>query len=85
MTNKSSYKEFAASFRAATIQDLVETFNDAVGKTAWTDARAYRDQALIDEFRHRGIDISAIACDDSISFVERVKYNEKENKLETLK
>jgi hypothetical protein len=43
--------------------------------------RAYHDQALIDEFQRRGIDISAVYDGDNISFAHPVRYDMQGNKL----
>ena len=43
--------------------------------------RAYHDQALIDEFKRRGIDVSAIYDGKSISFIHPVRYELPDNKL----
>lgn len=43
--------------------------------------RAYHDQALIDEFQNRGIDVSAVSDGRSISFAKQIKYDQVDNKL----
>lgn len=43
--------------------------------------RAYHDQALIDEFRRRGIDVSAIYDGKSISFAHSVRYDIADNRF----
>ena len=43
--------------------------------------RAYHDQALIDEFQRRGIDVSAIYDGKSITFASPVRYDLPDNKL----
>ena len=54
------YQEYAARFAAASSQSLVESFNREVGILGWTSVRASFIAALIDEYRNRGIDISAV-------------------------
>lgn len=54
----------------------VLTFNREVGNNAWTSMRAAHDCALIDEFRRRNIDVSAISNGDMISFMHPVMYDE---------
>jgi hypothetical protein len=46
--------------------------------------RAYHDQALIDEFQHRGIDVSAIYDGKSISFARPIKCDIADNRLATI-
>ena len=49
--------------------------------SAWSSMRAYHDQALIDEFQNRGINVSAISDGHSISFAKQIKYDHGNNKL----
>jgi hypothetical protein len=43
--------------------------------------RAYHDQALIDEFQRRGIDVSAVYAGKAISFAHPVGYDIANNRL----
>ena len=75
------YQEYAARFAAATSQSLVESFNKGVGNTGWTSMRACCITALIDEFRSRGIDISAVNDGRSTEFNHHVRLDETVNRL----
>jgi hypothetical protein len=46
--------------------------------------RAYHDQALIDEFLRRGIDVSAVYNDNKLSFARPVRYDIADNRLATI-
>jgi hypothetical protein len=46
--------------------------------------RAYHDQALLDEFKRRGIDTAAVTGRKTISFVHPVRYDLQNNKLEVI-
>ena len=46
--------------------------------------RAYHDQALIDEFQRRGIDVSAVYDGKAISFAHPVNYDIVDNQLATI-
>ena len=70
------YQEYAARFAAASSQSLVESFNREVGNTGWTTVRASCIAALIDEFRNRGIDISAVNDGRSTDFNHHVSLDE---------
>jgi len=59
----------------------VTVFNHQVGNTGWSNMRAYHDQALIDEFKRRGIDVSAIYDGKSISFAHSVRYDIADNRF----
>ena len=75
------YQEYAARFAAATPQSLVESFNREVGNTGWTSVRANFIASLIDEFRNRGIDISAVNDGRSTDFNHHVCLDETGNSL----
>ena len=78
------YIRYALQFADMQIPELVTVFNRQVGSTGWTSMRAYHDQALIDEFQHRGIDVSAIYDGKTISFDKPVKYDPVDNRLATI-
>ncbi len=75
------YQEYAARFAAATSQSLVESFNKEVGNTGWTSMRANYIEALIDEFRNRDIDISAVNDGRSTDINHHVRLDETTNSL----
>ena len=81
MSTNNSLQEFAARFRAASIQSLVEEFNRQVGSNAWTSARAVHDQALIAELQGRGIDLSAVYDGRSVNFSRPVRLDETTSSL----
>ncbi len=66
------------------IPELVTVFNHQVGNTGWTSMRAYHDQALIDEFQRRGIDVSAVIDGKTITFAHPVRYDIADNRLVTI-
>ena len=75
------YTKYALQFADMQIPELVTVFNHQVGNTGWTGMRAYHDQALIDEFQRRSIDVSAIYDVKSTSFAHSVRYDLPDNKL----
>ena len=75
------YQEYAAHFVTATSQSLVESFNREVGNSGWTSVRASCIAALIDEFRNRGIDISAVNDGRSTDINHHVRLDETGNHL----
>ena len=86
------YTKYALQFADMQIPELVTVFNHQVSNTGWTSMRAYHDQALIDEFQRRGIDVSAIyerlrvgdetsGIGKTITFAHPVKYDLPDNKL----
>ena len=75
------YTKYALQFADMQIPELVTVFNHQVGNTGWTGMRAYHDQALIDEFQRRGIDITAVSDGKTTSFAHSVRYDLPDNKL----
>ena len=73
--------KYALQFADMQIPELVTVFNHQVGNTGWSNMRAYHDQALIDEFKRRGIDVSAIYDSKSISFAHSVRYDIADNRF----
>ena len=77
------YIKFALRFADMQIPELVTVFNAQVQNRGWSSMRAYHDQALIDEFRHRGFNTSAITDGETISFAHPVRYDMAGNRLIT--
>ena len=75
------YIRYALRFADMQIPQLVTIFNDQVQNSGWSSMRAYHDQALIDEFTRRGIDISAVYDGATISFAHPVRYSLADNKV----
>ena len=75
MIDNPFYAQFSARFAEETLQSLIESFNGQVGNRGWSSARAYHDRALIDEFKRRGIDLSAVCKDGCTSFAHKVELN----------
>ena len=75
------YIKFALQFADMQIPELVTVFNHQVGNTGWTGMRAYHDQALIEEFQRRGIDVSAVYDGKVIYFAHPVGYDIANNRL----
>ena len=75
------YTKYALQFADMQIPELVSVFNLQVGCSGWTGMRAYHDQALIDEFKRRGIDVSAVYDGKTITFAHPVRYDIADNRL----
>ena len=75
------YIKFALRFADMQIPELITIINAQVQSRGWSSMRAYHDQALIDEFKRRGINVSAIYDGKAISFARPVRYDFHENKL----
>jgi len=75
------YTKYALQFADMQIPELVTIFNAQVQNRGWSSMRAYHDQALIDEFQRRGIDVSAVYDGKVITFAHSVRYDLPNNKL----
>ena len=75
------YIKFALRFADMQIPELVTVFNDLVQSRGWSSMRLYHDQALVDEFRRRGIDTTAVTDGETISFAHPVRYDMAGNRL----
>jgi hypothetical protein len=75
------YTKYALQFADMQIPELVTLFNRQVGNTGWTSMRAYHDQALIDEFQQRAIDVSAVYEGKTICFSHPIRYDIVNNRL----
>ena len=78
------YTKYALQFADMQIPELVNIFNAQVQSRGWSSMRAYHNQALIDEFQRRGIDVSAVYDGKTITFVHPVRYNIDDNQLTTI-
>ena len=75
------YIRYALQFADMQIPELVTIFNAQIQNRGWSSMRAYHDQALIDEFKRRGIDVSAVYDGKVLSFAHSVRYDLPNNKL----
>ena len=75
------YIKFALQFADMQIPELVTVFNAQVQSRGWSSMRAYHDQALLDEFQRRGIDVSAVFDGRAISVARPVSYDMTDNRL----
>jgi hypothetical protein len=75
------YTKYALQFADMQIPEIITIFNAQVQSLGWSSMRACHDQALIDEFKRRGIDVSAIYDGKSISFAHSVRYDIADNRF----
>lgn len=78
------YTKYALQFADMQIPELETVFNRQVNNSGWTGIRAYHDQALIDEFQRRSIDVSTTYDGKAISFARHVCYDMADNRLATI-
>jgi len=68
MQDNKTFQEFARQFANKSTQELINTFNSQVGNRGWTNARAFHDQALIEELQRRNVDVSSVYDGKTIRF-----------------
>ena len=78
------YIKAAIKFADMQILELVTICNAQVQNRGWSSMRAYHDQALIDEFQRRAVDISAVYDGKVISFAHPVRYDLPDNMLNAI-
>jgi hypothetical protein len=69
--------DYATGLLRCSDEDLVDLFNRDVGNAGWVAARAAFSQALITEFRRRGIDVSSVRSQDGTSYTTKVKLQKR--------
>ena len=79
------YIRYALQFADMQIPELVNEFNAQVQNRAWSSMRAYHDQALIDEFQRRGIDVSTVNDGNVINFAHPIRYDIADNRLTVIR
>jgi len=75
------YQDLKDYVSALDVEALIEEFNKLVGNNAWTSARAAHDIALVDALVNKGIDVSAICNNSSISFSKEIALSEDGTKI----
>ena len=75
------YTKYALHFADMPISELVSIFNAQVHHRGWSSMRACHDKALMDEFKRRGIDTTAIENGRAIFFTNLIRYNIVDNRL----
>lgn len=75
------FSSFASQFAEAPLSSLIHSFNAQVGNRGWSAVRASHDAALIEELKHRGIDVSAVCDGKTISFAHHIGLDEKSMKI----
>lgn len=81
MEKNQLYVQFAEQFASASVESLVIAFNAGVGNRGFNAARSAHDMALLDEFRRRGIDVSAVDNGKSVSFAHKVAISNTGERL----
>jgi len=60
-------------FKTLSNRELIEAFNKDVGNPGWVRARGEFHLAMVEEFKRRNIDYSAIGNETAVSWENRIK------------
>ena len=85
MVTHEYFVELKESMAKRSIKSLINEFNSQVGRRAWTSIRGVHDSILIDTLIEKGVDVSAVYDEVTISFKKRVALNEDLKKLYVVK
>jgi len=72
LETKELYEEYLEKFQNMDNEQLINTFNDDVGKSGWVSARAKFISAIHNEFIRRGFDYSSIGDDKKLSIKNKI-------------
>lgn len=67
------FENYSTRFKMLSDVELVEAFNQEVGRDEWTSSRADYLTALYREFKRRQWDFSAIGDENSLSFKDEIR------------
>ena len=63
------------------VEELVEEFNQQVGRRSWTSIRGLHDSVLIDTLIAKGVDVSAVYDGVTISFKRKIMLNDDKTRV----
>ncbi|HLS31374.1 MAG TPA: hypothetical protein VK021_10995 [Flavobacteriaceae bacterium] len=72
-----AYNQFMSKMDAQTDDEIVENFNNQVGKKGWTTSRASYEAVINAQLIKRNIDFSEIGDETSMSYKHKVKLKGK--------
>ena len=61
--------------RALSNKELIESFNKDVGNPGWVRARGDFHLAMVEEFKRRNFDYSAVGNEVAVSWAKRIKLS----------
>lgn len=81
MVTKEYFDELHEEMASRSVEELVEEFNQQVGRRSWTSIRGLHDSVLIDTLIAKGVDVSAVYDGVTISFKRKIKLNEDKTRV----
>jgi trehalose-6-phosphate synthase len=81
MVTKEYFDELHEEMASRSVEELVEEFNQQVGRRSWTSIRGLHDSVLIDTLIAKGVDVSAVYDGVTISFKRKIKLNDDKTRV----
>ena len=81
MVTKEYFDDLHEEMASRSVEELVEEFNQQVGRRSWTSIRGLHDSVLIDTLIAKGVDVSAVYDGVTISFKRKIKLNEDKTRV----
>ena len=81
MVTKEYFDDLQKEMANRSVEELVEEFNQQVGRRSWTSIRGLHDSVLIDTLIAKGVDVSAVYDGVTISFKRKIKLNDDKTRV----
>lgn len=81
MVTKEYFDELHEEMASRSVEELVEEFNQQVGRRSWTSIRGLHDSVLIDTLIAKGVDVSAVYDGVTISFKRKITLNDDKTRV----
>lgn len=81
MVTKEYFDDLQKEMASRSVEELVEEFNQQVGRRSWTSIRGLHDSVLIDTLIAKGVDVSAVYDGVTISFKRKIKLNDDKTRV----
>ena len=81
MVTKEYFDELHEEMASRSVEELVEEFNQQVGRRSWTSIRGLHNSVLIDTLIAKGVDVSAVYDGVTISFKRKIKLNDDKTRV----
>ena len=81
MVTKEYFDELQEEMASRSVEELVEEFNQQVGRRSWTSIRGLHDSVLIDTLIAKGVDVSAVYDGVTISFKRKIMLNDDKTRV----
>lgn len=81
MVSEAYINELKKAMAARSVKALIDKFNSQVGRTRFNSTQDIHNNILIDTLADKGIDVSVVYHEGSISFARRIKLSDDNTTL----